>query len=453
LADDWVYLTAPNVNFNIKEALMPQESFWRPLDALFGGLMGKIPSLFPILNRALVVSAHILSAFFTGKILDELNFKTKSKVFSVLFFSFSSATISVIVSPDALNQSFCLLFGLIGLYLYLRKNNFIYLTFVLISVFCKESGIAFLAVIPPFGTIKSISSFKDIKIKSEPVKRLIICAVIAVIFVAAYFALRFALYGSVALGGESSRYSVSVFSFSTIKNIYNMFLISATGVDSVAILLSPRNYILVALTVLLSLVFIAYMIVCFIHMIKAKSGLYGFVVIIISALILAAPQAVIASSGEMHAYPVLFAVAVLYGYLLEYSDKKQTKKAVAFILPVFIAFAISSTHKMITIYDYSEKTKELTENLYENYKDKSDKELILININGKRKGYSVFSQTPVCGTDFGKSLRQYYGWKKLNIYSTSRDSEEKAYKIAKEKKTEQNIVLITDGTSVKEFVE
>lgn len=124
LADDWVYLTAPNVNFNFKEALMPQESFWRPLDALFGGLMGKIPSLFPILNRALVVSAHILSAFFTGKILDELNFKTKSKVFSVLFFSFSSATISVIVSPDALNQSFCLLFGLIGLYLYLRKNNF-----------------------------------------------------------------------------------------------------------------------------------------------------------------------------------------------------------------------------------------------------------------------------------------------------------------------------------------
>ena len=36
--DDWWYLTAPKIDFTLRD-LLPDGSFWRPFDAIFGGIL------------------------------------------------------------------------------------------------------------------------------------------------------------------------------------------------------------------------------------------------------------------------------------------------------------------------------------------------------------------------------------------------------------------------------
>ena len=43
--DDWTYATAPNPDFTWNQ-LLPNVSFWRPFDVLWGALMAKVPHFF-----------------------------------------------------------------------------------------------------------------------------------------------------------------------------------------------------------------------------------------------------------------------------------------------------------------------------------------------------------------------------------------------------------------------
>ena len=431
LGDDWFYYTAPNFDFRLSQ-LLPNEYFWRPIDVLFGALLGKVPFMFPYLNRFVVILSHILTAYFTDKILIKLNYMDFARYCSVLIFTFSSAAYAVVSSPDALNQSFCLLFGVIGLYTYLKKYNFTYLFFVFLSVMSKESGIAWLAVIPLMGTVLTIGSFKNIKERKKAVIRLLICAGIAVAFVGVYFAVRFKLQGNMTLGNSSGRYSLSVFSFSTVKNYVNMFLLAATGVDTVSLLSSRKNYALVAVTVALSLVFIAYIFICFIKAVKKKDSLYTPAAILLSTFILAAPQAMIEKSGEMHAYPVLFGLACLYGYFLNYSEKEDSKKAIASIVCLFTAFTISSVNKTVCIYRFGNESKQLTQNIHEHFSD-PEKSLLLVNIDF-HNDYSIYIQPPVFGMDYGTALRPIFGWKDFERRFFNADDRQDALRIAEENK-------------------
>ncbi len=450
LKDDWFYLTTPNTHFNLLEAIKPTEVFWRPLDAIFGGLLGKAPYLFPYANRIAVTFAHVFSAFLLDKILTIFDYKKIVRLFTVIIFTFSSAAVIVVTSPDALNQSFCVLFGALGMYFYLRKDNFIYLIFVAISILWKESGITFLAIIPLAGFMKNVPDFKYLKKDSKPIKKLAVCAAAAIAFAAVYFSLRFYLLGEVVLGVNRGRYEISVFSFSTIKNLVNMLLFSMTGIDSAAVFVEPKNYLLAGITALLSAAFLIYIFICFIKMIKSGKGFLRFSVILLIIILLAAPQSVIEKAGEMHAYPVLFGVSMLYGFLLNYSEKKDIRKEISVFICLLTAFVISSAHKYILIYDYSEQAKRLNDTLYTYYKDSSE-ELILINIKSGKPGYSVFYQEPVDGTCDGQSLKQYFDWETLNIKKVDADDTQEANKIAEYCKTNENIVLIINGTSVKEL--
>ena len=104
LYDDWYYATAPNPSFTASE-LLPGSTFWRPFDVLFGAFMAFIPSLFPALNRAVVILSHIVNAALIGSILTKLGVDKKWRIFGICYFLFSSATWAVTTSPDALNLS------------------------------------------------------------------------------------------------------------------------------------------------------------------------------------------------------------------------------------------------------------------------------------------------------------------------------------------------------------
>ena len=69
--DDWTYLTAPNPGFVWRD-LLPGAAFWRPFDALWGGILGCAPWLFPWANRIAIVLGHVLCVYLVARIVDEL---------------------------------------------------------------------------------------------------------------------------------------------------------------------------------------------------------------------------------------------------------------------------------------------------------------------------------------------------------------------------------------------
>ena len=69
--DDWTYLTAPNPEFAWRD-LLPGAAFWRPFDALWGGILGRAPWLFPWVNRIVIVLGHVLCVYLVAWIVDAL---------------------------------------------------------------------------------------------------------------------------------------------------------------------------------------------------------------------------------------------------------------------------------------------------------------------------------------------------------------------------------------------
>jgi hypothetical protein len=118
------------------------------------------------------------------------------------------------------------------------------------------------------------------------------------------------------------------------------------------------------------------------------------------------------------------------------------------VVCLFLAFGISSAHKLMSIYEYSDRTKELTESLYEQY-EQCDEPTLYVVVNDW-KGYSVFTQSSAMGTSYGLSLRPYYDWAVLERVAYFAESEEdaSAYIRANAEKYGQ-IIIIRDETAEK----
>jgi hypothetical protein len=102
------------------------------------------------------------------------NFLKVSSIISLcfaLFFLIGGNTIITVINYDCFNQTGSLLFGSLGIYLFLTSNKkihkfIIYLVACILSLCVKESGIVYFAIIPLFGTIKSIIN-NEFNIKNE----------------------------------------------------------------------------------------------------------------------------------------------------------------------------------------------------------------------------------------------------------------------------------------------
>lgn len=425
MADDWYYLTAPNPDFHWSD-LLPTNTFWRPFDALYGGLMGLIPKLFPYLNRVMVIVAHLLNAMLLDWILHKTHISLTWRRFAVCFFVFSSAAWAVTLSPDALNQAFSLLFGLVAIHLHLRKGGLYYLLPCLLALLWKESGISWFFVIPLLDACLLGKTWNSFRQDKQLLKQCLTQVVASLLVIAAYFVTRFALYGEIALGTDEGTYQIGIFSIGTIKNAVLLFASACTGIDSVGLFGRERTLIWVATTAILSLAFFIAWAVCLIRLITKKQAIFPLVCLALCALGLAFPLMIMGNAGEMHAYPVLCAMAVLYAYVFHRSGLAFRLLAIP-IAMLFTAFIIASVHKMVSIYDYSTRTKALTASIHSQYDTPSEPTLFIVIDNWE--GYSIFDQPAIKGTSDGLSVRPYHHWMEMThfLYEAKDEGEADAY--------------------------
>lgn len=444
LCDDWHYLTAPDPTFTLS-ALLPQNTFWRPFDALVGGLMGRFPGLFPVFNQAAVVLGHVLNGVFLNLVLKEMGIKAKWRNFTVCYFLFSSATWAVTTNTDALNQAYSVLCGLIAIYVYLKKGGYSYLFWCMLAILWKESGISWFFVIPIFDAIMHAKTLRAFFRDTKLLKKCILEAAVSMLAVCGYFAARFCLYGSIALGADSGRYHFSVLSLMTVRNIALLLASACTGVDSIALFGNDRSLIPAVISLLLSGFFLGIWVISAVRTVFRKEGFFPVLGLVVCILGLAAPLSVLGPAAEMHAYPVLCAVSILFGFCFDRAEP-SLKKTTAALLCIFLAFTMSSVHKLTAIYDYSQRTQNLTQNLLQVYEAPAESALFVEA--DFREGYSVFSQTAMRGSAKGLSLRPHFGWQHLNHSEYRAENMDEAHAYAEANQDNYSTVFIIRGEQV-----
>ena len=220
--DDFYYLSSPHKSLDM-ESLLPNGSFWRPIDALWGGIIaGKLVSLFPFLNHLLVILCFAYASYGLIKVLKYCNVGGFSLSLAMSMFMLSPALVATTYSIDATNQALSLAFGIGSLSMYRKHKPASYLLMAL-SLFSKESGIAWFVVTPLLSMVIEHGFHDGKKIDKSEYMLLIKPYCISIIAIMAYAALRYSLNIPVeTAAGYTDRYTPHI----GLNNITSLCIIT-----------------------------------------------------------------------------------------------------------------------------------------------------------------------------------------------------------------------------------
>ena len=418
-SDDWNYPTSPQCFFTLSD-LLPGDVVWRPLDTLFGALLGLAPSLFPVANHVAVTFGHVLGGYFTCRILRRLFLlKKRDAALATGFFLFAAGTFTAVASIDSLNQVYASTFGIMAFYCFiLFKERAAVRYYVLSMLLCalaalaKENGLVWFVVIPLLHgcgwltaqqkTAPDAANGALFKTLKEVAAGLLCCAV--------YFGVRFALAGSVALGADEGSYEVTL-SLRTLARFVTLAAGAFTFVDSVALFVTPRNDLLLAVTVLLSLPFLVWLAVSGCKAFTERGSRLSFVTLLVAASLMTLPN-ILTTVGEMHAYLLVFFGALLIGFFLKHECYSGKMILVAVFSTALLSSAIVGAHKWRCLRDMGLKTRVVNDVIQSAYEgEKPPDKVLLIKVMDEKKGYSLFAQPVAFSSYYGYSARALWQWR------------------------------------------
>ena len=401
--DDWCYATAPNPDFSW-EQLLPDEAFWRPFDVLWGAIMAYVPGCFPLANRIAIVLAHTMSSFFVWKALREISDDKFSCVIGTVFFAASSSIGATIFNSDAINQSWCFLFGVMALYAALLpdmksvKRCVLVIGSVIISMLFKESGVSWLLAIP------AVMFWRE-----RNTKKLVLRLVVGCFLLAIYFSLRFALMGKIAVGGNQY-YALGFDMESVIVNYAMVIFLPLMGFDVLSFVC--EYWVSFVISIVASLGFWGVWVESAQHHgWKAKSVLVG-----VLAIAFASPHCFFKGHhpAEMHFYPVLFAGAVLLA-LFSCAPKKMKLRCLS-VGAMVLLFASGWYIKVSEVRKHSDRTRILFQELSQRKLDYSKPIYFIAEGDPTVKYYSVFTESAGHGVYWGKACRAFNGWRDFDYH-------------------------------------
>ena len=347
--DDWTTLSSPNRDADFIQYFLPFGMTWRPGDALIGYINGISPKLFPGLNHLIVFFTHLGSTILVYKITKYLQFKPLAINIATLFFYISPCVLGNILSCDATNQSSAHLFGLLAVYLYILPNNknihFIWPLCVYLSAAFKDNGIAW-AVIPPI-----IGYAFNLTEKNRCRKDFLYGLGIAIVYGIVRLSIPHHLF-------NNASYAEDVVSIaSRIKGVATWIGYTWFSADYISIVHKPsRNFLLAAVTFLLSLPFMASLWTN--KNIWNKSAIW----FLILAFILVASPNLLISMTIMNAYGSLGIAALILAYLVQQKDLSSGKTRFLFTM-YMLSVAIVDFHHWYNAWQTSLPEKRISQEI------------------------------------------------------------------------------------------
>lgn len=407
--DDFTTLQSPQFTSPWSKQLLPNDSFWRPWDYLFGCLLGRNITLFPTLNHIIIILGHTINALLVFIICKKLKFSTHALNFATLFFFFSPASLGTTLAVDGLNQTYAQLWGLAALFVYLKdsKKYWFWSVFIFIGALAKENGLAW-AVIPPiiayaFNLIQRKQALHD-------------CG-IGIVIAIVYFAARITLNVS---GEITSDYLDGDF-ISHVKDLVQLIIYNCIPVDFISIVYPPsRNWLLAAVTFILSLPFLIILCANGLKLLKKKT----LPLLILCFFILASPH-LLTLVSIMHNYAPLSMTSIIVAYILSNINKDKMRLTTI----TFVVYIMTAIFTDIHHFIYAQKSGYLSRDMAQQTIVKTGrktKSVYVISIDDHTPKYSSFCVPPVEAFAWGLSVRFYndFEWPK-EITDTLIDISEK----------------------------
>ena len=328
--DDWTTLSSPNRDADFMQYFLPFGMTWRPGDALIGYINGINSSLFPLLSHILVFLTHLGSTLWVYKILKTLQFRSLAISIATLFFYISPCVLGNILSCDATNQSFAHFFGLLAVCLYIRPGNkhirLVWPLCVYLSAAFKDNGIAW-AIVPP------IIGYAFRRIETKRFGRdLLFGFAVAVVYGIVRLTIPHHLF-------NNASYADDVVSLaSRIKGVVTWIGYTWFSADYISIVHKPsRNFVLAAVTFLLSLPFMASL------WANRKVWQTPALWLLLSAFVIVVSPNLLISMTIMNAYGSLGIAAVILAYLVQQTALTRRQTLILFSL-YMLSVAVVDIH-------------------------------------------------------------------------------------------------------------
>lgn len=435
VGDDWASI--PILYFDWE--LLKPDALWRPFQHLWAIMQGSYINSFPIINHIEVVTMHIISLYCLETFGLMLGLEKKSLYFSLLFFTVSPACLGTLLSIDAMNQT-ALPLGLIGTIIYIQRTGVRkyagWLLCSILAVLWKESGIVWFMLTPFINEMFYLKKWKSGSYRRR------LCSLmlnwgIGFLFVLLYFIVRFSWAGNMNLGAtDGVRYEVSFSIFDLIRNFMMLLGITFSSIDTLAFFVFPRNYLLLSITVVISVVFTGLLFVFFLKKMKDKNVLIILLFLLFSLLCVSFPFCIIEHPSELYAHTPLFFTALIVGVLL---NVKTWTSPVKIILGLFIVTSVFvDIRKWDAMYESGKKAEDIGL-MIKSQTQTPPKDVLVIYIPDEN-GYSVFYQNSVIASGYGRSSMKYFDYEyplKMDLYPMSIEYENRI--------TEKDIHRITES--------
>ena len=304
--DDFTYFTAPYPK-SLSERLIPFGSYWRPFDALFGYFIERHVGLFPLANHLCVFAGHIGNTFLLYRLLERLKVGPLARNFGLLYFYMAPGVLGTVLDIDSLNQTYSLLFDLMGLLCFVslegrwRLVGWIACTYM--ATLFKENGIMWFVIMPLLASMFLHCSKKTI---FRFVAVGMCCALL-------YVAVRLSF--PVNHSPFNHEYIETTF-VAKLKDLFAFIGLTFLPLDYVA-LVHDRNYLWAACSAVFTLSFFGYVSVKNHRTLFGKTGL----LLLLCMLIAAAPHLATVFTA-MHAYGLMPLMAMLWALIINRLPRK-----------------------------------------------------------------------------------------------------------------------------------
>jgi hypothetical protein len=396
--DDFTTLQSPQFTPLLHELLLPNDSFWRPFDYLFGCLLGRHIWLFPALNHIVITLGHAANAVLLWAVCREFKLSHTAADIATLFFFFSTATLGTTLAVDGLNQTFSQLWGLAALHVYIKTRqkplkHVLWPLLVMMAALSKENGLAWAVVIPLLAFTFSITG-KRTALRDTG---------IGLLTALAYLTARLLLAVTADINSEYTEATLA----SHLKDLLQLLAFTFLPIDYMSLLYAPsRNWLLAAATLLLAMPFVGVMFFG-----NTTTGFRNkrFWGLLAAFLIIVSPH-LLTLVSIMHNYAGLSLAAIITAFLID-SNRFQGRTVITAFLLFTLSAAVADVHHFMYARQSGFLGRQMASQVIDLTKGEPENVACITVCDDATPKYSSFGVRPVDCFAWGESVRYYTGYR------------------------------------------
>ncbi len=404
---------------------------WLPFRNLLRLLTGEFPQYNLAIHHLTVILGHGLSAALVYYLAKRMGATVKVAAWACVIFLVTPAVAAAVWSLDSAIQTMSTAFGLAATAVYLLPKRRVaiagWLALSAISVLWKESGIAWFLATPALGAMIRIHDLNSGGGSKTDAGRRIwknmgLAWCYGILGIAIYFAVRFGLTHSLALGAKHGRYDLAIDPLIWARNLVMLLGVSTTTTDTLALFGHPSRIGLAVVSTVLGLPLLGITI----YRVVKEWPIATWILAFVAVGLVAGPHLLLGHVSEMYAHPVVATLVIILAPLFNgFHERHSALLAVA--LGTFLMASVGvDFHKWRGIERTGMDARLVGERIAAQTIGARPKFVCTV-INWKRrqiKGYSVFEFPAGPAATGGRAVWPLWGWKtpaRIVVVSNRRD--------------------------------